>query len=207
LQAQDRHAARPQQQHGVAGFDVIARDEDGIPRGDRCAGHRGRLDKAQAHRDNRQRIFVQHDFFGQHAVDVAAQAIADLGGRRCTFVPERKERTGHAIAHLHTRHARPDGQHFAGAVRARNDRIVDRDQVVPGCDHQVAIVERNGVHANAHFAQTEVAHWILDGLQAIDIGAVKNLVCPHGCSCIEECRVEKRRGGCLTLAWPPSARK
>ena len=75
-----------------------------------------------------------------------------------------------------------DGQHFAGAVRARDDRIVDRNQVIPGRDHQVAVVERNGVHANAHFAQAKVAHRIVDGLQAVDVGAVKNLVSLHGCS-------------------------
>ena len=179
LQAEDRDAAGAQQQHGIARLDVVAGDEDRVPGGDRGARHGGSLDEGQAGRDDGQRVLVQDDFFGQHAVDVAAQAVAHLVRRRPAFQPVREEGAGHAVADLHPRHTGTDRQHFAGAVRARDDGVLDRDQVVAAGDHQVAVVERDGVHADAHFAQAEVALRVVDALEAVDVRAVKNLVSPH----------------------------
>ena len=100
LQAEDRDTAGALHQHRVAGGDLAVFGER-VPRGDAGAGQARAFLVRQMRRQLHHAVFFQHDVFGEHAVDAAAER-AGVGVGRCEAAgPALEEIAGHAIAGFH----------------------------------------------------------------------------------------------------------
>jgi len=95
-------------------------------------------------------VLLQHDVFGEHAVDGAAQ-------RRCAGVrshfaagPALEEAAGHLVAGLDARDAGTNLDHLAGAVGKRNEIFAHRHAVGTANDAEVAEIERAGGDLQQH---------------------------------------------------------
>jgi hypothetical protein len=196
LQAQHRNAPCAEQQDRVAGLDLIARFENGVPCGNASARQRAGIDVAERLRQRHQRVLVEADFLCQHPVHVAAEGVANLLRRGGTIVPAREEGRCDAVAGLVARDTMADLDHLAGAVRTGNDRIVHRHQVVAAGDHQVAVIQRDGVHPDPHFAGSQRAAGQVHALQSVDVFSGNDLVSLHAASVrwAREAILRARRG-------------
>ena len=118
LDGEDRDAAGPLGQHGVAGLDPPA-DDQRVPGRERRAGQGGGLLEAEMLGDADQAVLGKHDFLGEHAVDLAAQGGAGLGLVELAADPGGHEVGRDPIAGLEPGRPRAGRDHLAGPVRER----------------------------------------------------------------------------------------
>ena len=116
LQPEDRDAAGALQQDGVAGLELGVLHH-GVPGGDAGAGQRRALVERQMRGNFHDAVLFQHHIFRQHAVDAAAERRGVHVRARLAARPALEEMSRRRGRRL--RHAGPDFDHFAGAVRQR----------------------------------------------------------------------------------------
>ena len=83
-------------------------------------------------------------------------------GRRFAAGPALKEISGDAIAGFDPRDAGADLDHFAGAVRQRDDVLAHRHAVAAAHDAEIAEIERAGVDLDQHLAMRRFGIGTLD---------------------------------------------
>src|SRR5262245_44923576 len=116
LEAEDRDAASPQQQHCLTG-DQLCVLHHRVPSGDACTGEGCTLLQRQMPWNFYDPVLLQHRIFRKHAVDAASKrACVDIG-RRLAAGPALKETPGNAVADLHAGHTGADLDDFPRAIR------------------------------------------------------------------------------------------
>ena len=162
LQREDRHAARAEREHGLAG--TRPRDlEQSVPGGDRRARKRRRFLEAQMRRDADNAIGRQHDLFGEHALNRAAEVGAEDVGAERAVLPALEEDARDTVTDLPIADARAYGDDFASAIRQRHGIDLDgAEEILAGGDAEIAIVGRARLHRDLHLAGTRLRRGRLD---------------------------------------------
>ena len=161
-------AARALDLHDVAGLEVADLDQR-VPRRDRGAGKRRALFKTQMGRQLHDTFFFQHRELGQHPVDRAAhrrghRALADGAAE-----PALHEAARDPVADLDAADAGPDRDHFARAVRQRDQVGLGRRPRILRLDgEQIAIVERGCLDLHQHLPRTGCRGRPLDEGERVD---------------------------------------
>src|SRR5262245_37116327 len=125
-------------------------------------------------------LLLEHDVFGEHAVDGAAERTLLHVGRRLAAGPALEEVAGDLVANLDARDPRADLDHLAGAVRQRNDIVVHRQAIGAAHDAEIAEVDRAERHLDQHLAVRRLWIWPLDLAERIDAcAALRQLPCTH----------------------------
>ena len=152
LQGEDRDAAGALHQHRVAGLELPISTSacQAVTAAQGSVAPSSKLRPAGSIDDA---VLFQHGQLGQHAVDRAAHR---RGLRRLVdgaAEPFLHEAAGDPVADLDAADAGPDRDHFAGAVRQRDQVGLGRGAGVLRLDReQVAVVERRGAHPHQHLA-------------------------------------------------------
>src|SRR3982074_3244357 len=130
---------------------------------------------------NRDEVVLVHDhFFRQHAIDARSGYLGGLLGCRGAIEPIREVRRGHAIPNTKARYLRADGHDFACPVCNGYRGVLTRNWVVTTRDHEVAIIERHGMHADLHFTRGWHRGLAFETLEGVLAPAKENSVCLHG---------------------------
>ena len=151
-------------------------------------GKRRALLEREVRGDFHRALLLQHDVFRQHAVDAAAERGRLHVGRRLAARPALEEVAGDLVADLDAGDAGADLDHFAGAVRQRNDVVAHRHAVGAAHDAEIAEVERAGRDLDQHLAMAGRRLRPLDLGQRVDAGAAlgqligTHVLLPTSCS-------------------------
>src|SRR5579885_127165 len=126
-------------------------------------------------------VFLEHDIIGQHAIDTAAERAFMHVWRRLSAGPALKEIAGDTIAGSDARHARPDLDDLAGAVRERHEILAHRHAIAAARDGIIAKIERAGFDLDQNLAIGRLRLRPFDLLQRVDAGAAfGQLIGTHG---------------------------
>ncbi len=116
-------------------------------------------------------FFLEHDIFGQHAVDAAAERRGMHMRTRFAARPALEETAGDLVANLHTANARSDFHDFAGAVGQRDEIVAHRRPIATGDNAEIAIIERTGSDLHQYLAMQRFWFRPFDDGERLDAGA------------------------------------
>src|SRR5690348_14312636 len=125
-------------------------------------------------------ILVNDGFLGQHAIDTGSGHGFGIPVCRRTIDPVAEIDPRNTIAAAETRDARTDRNHLPGTIRDRDWGAVGRYRVQPPRNHEVAVVERDGMSTDAHLALGKCWWLVIDPLQRLVAAARVNPICLHG---------------------------
>ncbi|KAF1854154.1 hypothetical protein Lal_00014381 [Lupinus albus] len=154
LQRKDRHAARPEHQHGVARLQARV-DHQRPPCGEPSRCQRRRLGVAVAAWRMREPMRRANDVFARIAVNAVAGYGRKIGECRAAIQPSREERRDNRIPHGKLVHALANRLHHPGAVGHRDTAVGARHAASHNA--QVVKVQRAGMHAHADFSGARLA--------------------------------------------------
>ena len=124
------------------------------PRRDAGARQRRGFLVRQVRRDRHEPFGIRDDDLGEHAAGVAAARRRERRRRRRAVEPVLEEDAGDAIADFEARDRRADRDDFARAVRQRHAvRLRAAAPVLAGHHHEIAAIQRHGVHAHRNLVR------------------------------------------------------
>src|SRR5215472_1665314 len=126
-----------------------------------------------------QALLIEYYILGEHAVYASPQgrlALFDIG---LAVNPFLHESWSDAVPGFHSRDALSYSNNFAGPIRKGNTRQLHSRIVCPGHDHQVAVVERKGLHLDEGLPGPRYWLRFVDKRQSLYSKSVANLECFH----------------------------
>src|SRR5215471_2489333 len=96
---------------------------------------------------------MEDDILSKHAVDGTAERGSGDIWRHLAAEPVLHENAGDPVALLHARHAGPNVCHFTGSVGTRNERKLEPPHIFTFRDKEIAVVQRNRMHADQYLAR------------------------------------------------------
>ena len=136
--------------------------EHRLPGGHRGAGPRCALVDRKMRGNFDDAFLFQHHIFGQHAIDAAAERRSVHMRARLAARPALEETAGDFVAGFDAGDAGPGFNHFAGAVRQRDEIFAHRRPIGAAYDAEVAIVERTGNDLDQHLPVKRLRRGPLD---------------------------------------------
>src|SRR5208283_224343 len=125
-------------------------------------------------------FFLQHHVFGEHAVDAAAERRGMRIRPRLAGRPALEETAGYLVAGLDARDAGADLDHFAGAVRKRDEIFPHRCAIGAADDAEVAEIQRARDDFDQYLAMQRLRQWPIDFDKGVDTRAtLGQLICTH----------------------------
>src|SRR5277367_2931163 len=119
---------------------------DSVPCCDSSAGKCRGFFPSQVFGNLDQSILIEHDVFGQYAIDVAAERAALFGGIRRPVDPVLHEDTGHALADLYSFHSLADRNNLASSIGTENAWQSEPGIVLAEHHHQISIIQRDSTY-------------------------------------------------------------
>ena len=179
LQGEDRNAAGAEQQDGLSRLDAAFLDQ-GMPRRERRARQGCGLAVIQTFGNRHRAVLRQHDLFGEHPVESAAERARHPVGGNSAGVPALEEAARNPVARLEARHPFAHCRHLAGAVRIRNPRIGQVARRRRFDRQQVAIIDRRGADAHPQLAGARLRNRAVGERQGVDAVGGNDLPRAHG---------------------------
>ena len=143
-EGEERHAARPLDEHDVPRLDPALRD-DGVPRGDRSAGQGRRLDRVQMARSPDHPLLAQRHVLLHDAIPRTPERAAPVGLVERPAEPSLAEDRADEVAHRRARDPGADRYHASCAVGDRDQGKLAAAPPVAAARHDVVpVVERGG---------------------------------------------------------------
>ena len=179
LQRVDRNAAGAERQQRVSGSEW-ARSVEAVPHRDTRAGQRRGLCIAQVIGKFEDAHLAERAILRRHAVNTAAQRPGRIAVLHFTRHPALAVQRCYPVAHLERGHAATHLDHLAGAVAQRNNHVLLSARELPRHHHQIAKVERSGVHLDEHLPGSDARHGKINDFERRNRFAHTVLVSFHG---------------------------
>ena len=183
LQREDRYAAGPDQQYGLARRDAAQFDQR-PPRGHGRTRQRGRGFERQMSGYGDRGLLVEDGVFGEDAVGRRRAERDEWPLRRSTVDPVAEECAGDPLADAKAAYGGPCRNDLSRAVGQRNDIAADRAaHVMAASDHEVAVVQGSGPDAHQNLRRPGFGIRAFAAAQRVDgTAAGDEFIGAHGIS-------------------------
>ena len=192
LQGEDRYAASAEHKNGVTGLHSPL-GHQALPCRHRGAGQGGCLFIRQVVGCVNEAVLVQDDVFRQHAVDGAAQGRRGVCLARFPGQPGLHEDAHDPVPRFDAADLRSDFDDFSRPVGQRDERQLHAASAAVLDGHQIAVIQRRGLHPHPRLARLQGRILPFTQLQVVDAEGVTKFhdfhswwfpPCPgKGCSC------------------------